>query len=180
MIVPNMSNFWPQYLKVSNVLTMADVLYKTSLLFCVVCFKNSMICQAYPRMIHPRNGPLPFPTRFGTAPSSPWRLDARSFPKQPGGTLLQLENLESWKVSKEKMARNTHGSYMYIYIYQHLPRGSVLIQGMVYGHPLSSIQDTLEDPGIYHISIYIYICVCVCPCFCLVLFTYLHLICGYL
>ena len=34
-------------------------------------------------------------------------------------------------------------------IYQHLPRGSVWIQGMVYGHPLSSIQHPLEDPGIY-------------------------------
>jgi len=33
-------------------------------------------------------------------------------------------------------------------IYQHLPRGSVWIQGMVYGHPLSSIQHPLEDPGI--------------------------------
>ena len=30
---------------------------------------------------------------------------------------------------------------------QHLPRGSVWIQGMVYGHPLSSIQHPSEDPG---------------------------------
>ena len=180
MIVPNMSNFWPQYLKVSNVLTMADVLYKTSLLFCVVCFKNSMICQAYPRMIHPRNGPLPFPTRFGTAPSSPWRLDARSFPKQPGGTLLQLENLESWKVSKEKMARNTHGSYMYIYIYTSIFQGVLFWSKgwcmVTLYHPFR----TLWKIQVYIIYLYIYMCVCVCPCFCLVLFTYLHLICGYL
>ena len=70
---------------------------------------------------------------------------------------------KTWKVEKfpKKKWHAIPMEAICIYIYQHLPRGSVLIQGMVYGHPLSSIQDTLEDPGIYHISIYICVCVCV-------------------
>ena len=49
---------------------------------------------------------------------------------------------------KEKDEGTGNGHLESSNTYQHLPRGSVWIQGMVYGHPLSSIQHPLEDPGI--------------------------------
>ena len=48
--------------------------------------------------------------------------------------------LRTWAYAIAKTIKNQ-------VINQHLPRGAVWIQGMVYGHPFSSIQHPLEDPG---------------------------------
>ena len=61
-----------------------------------------------------------------------------------------LEKLEKFgtKIECERERFQVMISSVYFSMaYQHLPRGFVWIPGMVYGHPLSSIQHPLEDPG---------------------------------
>ena len=58
----------------------------------------------------------------------------------PGGDVMDTKCFELGFMKLQQNIKNQ-------VIIQHLPRGAVWIQGMVYGHPLSSIQHPLEDPG---------------------------------
>ncbi len=74
--------------------------YKTSL-FCFFCFT---LPHALPSLS------LHIPSK--TQAQSPWRLDGRTFPKQPGG--LKPESLKAFQ---RKMVRNTNGNFILIYGY---------------------------------------------------------------
>ena len=63
--------------------------------------------------------------------------------RQFSGANMLVSGRIIWK-QNDRFMTNVH----VIVSCQHLPRGSVWIQGMVYGHPLSSIQHPLEDPGV--------------------------------
>ena len=115
MIISIMWNFWPQTQKFQMFLQWPKSCIKPSLFFCFT--KKSMICQAYPRMIQGRNPGTPSTYTFRDRPvvamATGWSLPEAA--RCDTGKVGDLESVE--KVSKEKMARNTHGSCnIYIYI----------------------------------------------------------------